>query len=108
VGSAIKNIIVPYMALTYHRDNYQVRFTRSDNKLVVSRGKKSNRFYIYGGKDESSYMLIQGITLGGVLFDEVALMTQSFVEEAVARCLTFPNRRYWFNCNPDSPEHWFF
>jgi PBSX family phage terminase large subunit len=108
VGSAIKNIIMPYLALSYARKKYKLNFTRSDNKMVVKRGGVINTFYVYGGKDESSYMLIQGITLGGVLLDEVALMTQSFVEEALARCLTFPNRRYWFNCNPDSPAHWFY
>lgn len=107
VGSAIKNIITPYMALTYSK-KYKINFTRSDNRMVVRYGNKTNTFYIYGGKDESSYMLIQGITLAGVLLDEVALMTQSFVEEALARCLTYKNRRYWFNCNPDTPMHWFY
>jgi PBSX family phage terminase large subunit len=95
------------MALSYSK-KYSIIFTRSDNKMIVRKGGAQNTFYVYGGKDESSYMLIQGITLAGVLLDEVALMTQSFVEEALARCLTFPNRRYWFNCNPDSPEHWFY
>ena len=28
-----------------------------------------NRFYLFGGKDESSASLIQGMTLSGVLFD---------------------------------------
>ena len=37
-------------------------------------------------QDESSYMLIQGVTLAGVLLDEVALMPRSFVEQALARC----------------------
>lgn len=108
VGSAIKNIINPYLSLAYHGNKYSISFTRSDNKMVVKQGNKTNTFYIYGGKDESSYMLIQGITLAGVLFDEVALMTRSFVEQALARCLSYPNRRYWFNCNPENPNHWFY
>ena len=108
VGSAIKNIVVPYMALSYAKKRYRLHFTRSDNKLVVSRGRRKNVFYIYGGKDESSYMLIQGITLAGVLFDEVALMTRSFVEQALARCLSHKDRRYFFNCNPGPPNHWFY
>ena len=107
VGSAIKNIVLPYMALSYAK-KYSISFLRNDNKLIVSQGGKANTFYVYGGKDESSYMLIQGITLAGVLFDEVALMTRSFVEQALARCLSFKNRRYWFNCNPDNPNHWFY
>ena len=52
-------------------------------------------------------MLIQGMTLAGVMFDEVALMPRSFVEQACARC-SVPNSKYWFNCNPSSPEHWFY
>lgn len=52
-------------------------------------------------------MLIQGMTLAGVLFDEVALMPRSFVEQALARC-SVEGSRFWFNCNPAGPEHWFF
>ena len=52
-------------------------------------------------------MLIQGRTLAGVLLDEVALMPRSFVEQAVARC-SVAGSKLWFNCNPDSPQHWFY
>lgn len=107
VGSAIKNIVTPYMALTYHKDKYGISFNRADNKMTVRQGNKTNVFYIYGGKDESSYMLIQGITLAGVLLDEVALMSRSFVEQALARC-SMDGARFWFNCNPDNPQHWFY
>ena len=54
--------------------------------MVVTIGNRSNTYYLFGGRDESSYTLIQGITLAGVLFDEVALMPRSFVEQAMARC----------------------
>ena len=64
------------------------------------------RFHLFGGKDESSAALIQGITLSGVLFDEVALMPRSFVEQALARC-SVEGSRFWFNCNPGHPAHWF-
>ena len=40
--------------------------------------------------------------------DEVALMPKSFVDQAVARTLSEPEARYWFNCNPESAEHWFY
>jgi PBSX family phage terminase large subunit len=75
--------------------------------LTVSRGRKINTFYIFGGKDESSYMLIQGVTLAGVLLDEVALMPESFVNQALARC-SVEGSKYWFNCNPEGPMHWFY
>ena len=51
---------------------------------------------------------MQGITLAGVLFDEVALQPESFVNQAIARTLSVGNAKLWFNCNPDSPEHWFY
>ena len=53
-------------------------------------------------------MLIQGITLAGVFFDEAALQPRSFVEQAIARTLTFSNAKLWFNCNPEGPDHWFY
>ena len=60
---------------------------RAENKLIISDGAgHSNTFFMFGGRDESSYMLIQGMTLAGVLFDEVALMPRSFVEQAMGRC----------------------
>lgn len=80
---------------------------RSENKLIISDGKRTNNYYLFGGKDESSYTLVQGITLAGVLFDEVALMPRSFVEQAMARC-SVTGSKFWFNCNPESPAHWFY
>lgn len=65
------------------------------------------RFYLFGGRDESSAALIQGMTLAGVLFDEAALMPRSFVEQAIARC-SVQGARLWFNCNPEHPGHWFY
>lgn len=56
--------------------------------MTVSKGGRTNEFYFFGGKDESSQDLIQGITLAGVFFDEVALMPQSFVNQATAVALS--------------------
>ena len=108
VQTAVKNIVAPLLAMSYFPNNgYSLKFNRSENKLTVEFQGRTNTFYIYGGKDESSYMLIQGITLAGVLLDEVALMVRSFVEQALARC-SVEGSRFWFNCNPDSPKHWFY
>lgn len=85
----------------------QITEKRSDGKLIVSNGERTNSFFLFGGKDESSYGLIQGITLAGVLLDEVALMPRSFVEQACARC-SVAGSKLWFNCNPGGPEHWFY
>lgn len=86
---------------------FTVTERRSENKLIISSGEATNTYYMFGGKDESSYALVQGMTLAGVLFDEVALMPRSFVEQAMARC-SVPGSKFWFNCNPESPGHWFY
>ncbi len=80
---------------------------RTENKLVMEFMGHRNEFYIFGGRDESSASLIQGMTLAGVLMDEVALMPRSFVEQACARC-SVTGSRLWFNCNPAGPNHWFY
>lgn len=79
----------------------------SRNVLQVRLGGRRNTFYLFGGKDESSAALIQGITLAGALLDEAALMPRSFVEQAAARC-SAAGSRLWFSCNPESPTHWFY
>ena len=107
VDSAVKNIIVPYLSLKYAKKKYRIQWRRSDKLLIVTKGNKRNVFEVFGGKDESSFMLIQGRTLAGVLMDEVALMPRSFVEQALARC-SVDGSKLWFNCNPDSPQHWFY
>ena len=106
VQTAVKNVVRPLIEMTYIKEQFDIRFSRSTNELVLSRGDKTNTFYIYGGKDESSYMLIQGITLAGVFLDEVALMPRSFVDQALARC-SVTGSKYWFNCNPEGQLHWF-
>ena len=80
---------------------------RSENLVTVRFRGHENQFYIFGGRDESSASLIQGITFAGILLDEVALMPQSFVEQACARC-SVAGSRLWFNCNPAGPSHWFY
>ena len=80
---------------------------RTENLVTVSFRGHRNQFYIFGGRDESSASLIQGITFAGILLDEVALMPRSFVEQACARC-SVAGSRLWFNCNPAGPSHWFY
>ena len=106
VDSCVKNIIIPYIGMTYVKEKYQIQWRRSDKILEVKKGKRVNVFEVFGGKDESSAALIQGRTLAGVLLDEVALMPRSFVEQALARC-SVNGAKYWFNCNPENPLHWF-
>lgn len=109
ISSTERNIILPLLNMPDITDYYSLQYIRGENKRIIVRsGSHTNTFFIFGGKDESSYTLVQGITLSGVLFDEVALMPKSFVDQAVARTLSEPEARYWFNCNPESAEHWFY
>ena len=107
VDSTVKNLIVPYIGLTYAKSKYRIQWKRTDKILVVSDGRHENIFEVFGGKDESSFALIQGRTLAGVLLDEVVLQPRSFVEQACARC-SVDGSKLWFNCNPASPQHWFY
>ena len=79
----------------------------ASNYLDISIESRQNRFYFFGGKDESSASLIQGMTLSGAFLDEVVLMPRSFVEQCLARC-SVSGSKFWFNCNPQNPHHWFF
>lgn len=105
IGSFRRNVLF-WLKLMLVSRGYRVTDQRADNLLVVQRGDVVNYFYIFGGKDERSQDLIQGITLAGCFFDEVALMPQSFVNQATGRC-SVDGSKYWFNCNPDGPFHWF-
>lgn len=83
----------------------KVRENMSKNYIDVTFGRHTDRFYLFGGKDEGSASLIQGVTLAGVLLDEAVLMPRSFLEQAVARC-SVAGSKIWINCNPDNPYHY--
>lgn len=105
IGSFRRNVLF-WLKLMLKSRGYRVKDHRADNLVVVSKGETTNYFYIFGGKDERSQDLIQGITLAGCFFDEVALMPESFVNQATGRC-SVDGSKFWFNCNPDGPYHWF-
>lgn len=105
IGSLRRNVINDLKRMLPGR-GYSVQDRRGDNLLVIRRGSVTNSFYLFGGKDESSQDLIQGITLAGVLMDEVVLMPESFVNQATGRC-SVKGSKFFFNCNPDSRMHYF-
>lgn len=108
-----RNVITPLKQMLRSR-GYEVVDVRTENQLIIAKqevidGKiveTVNYFYIFGGKDESSQDLIQGVTLAGLFCDEVALMPESFVSQATGRC-SVTGSKFWFSCNPDNPHHWF-
>ncbi len=106
ISSLRRNVITPLIPNLLSL-GFKCDYKISRNLLEIEKGNIKNRFYIFGGRDESSASLIQGMTLGGVLLDEVALMPRSFVEQALARC-SLEHSKFWFNCNPEHPFHWFY
>lgn len=105
VGSFRRNVLF-WLKLMLAGRGYTIEDKRSDNLCIISNGNIENYFYIFGGKDERSQDLIQGITLAGIFLDEVALMPESFVNQATGRC-SVEGSKLWFNCNPAHPSHWF-
>jgi PBSX family phage terminase large subunit len=105
IGSFRRNVLSFLKPMLIGR-GYAVDDNRSDNVVTVRRGLTVNYFYAFGGRDERSQDLIQGFTLAGAFFDEVALMPESFVNQATGR-LSVDGSKMWFNCNPAGPMHWF-
>lgn len=105
IGALRRNVIQPLKRILRGR-GIKFKDHRADNYLTITYRGHTNTFYLFGGKDERSQDLIQGITLAGMLFDEVALMPKSFVDQATARC-SVEGAKLWFNCNPEGPYHWF-
>ncbi len=104
---SLKRNLITTLLPALHEAGFRCEMKAAENRIDISCGKHCNRFFLFGGRDEGSSALIQGITLSGVLFDEVALMPRSFVEQALARC-SVEGSKFWFNCNPENPQHWFY
>lgn len=107
VGSFKRNVMFLLKTMLFLR-GYRIRKVSDlgDNVYAVSKGTVENYFYIFGGKDERSQDIVQGFTAAGFFFDEVVLMPESFVSQAIARC-SVEGSKLWFTCNPDGPFHWF-
>ncbi len=106
ITSLRRSVITPLLPII-SKMGFTVHEKKSANVIEIGRGNRTNRYYLFGGRDESSASLIQGMTLSGVLLDEVALMPRSFVEQTLARC-SVNGSKFWFNCNPENPRHWFY
>ena len=104
--ASLRRNVVTVMLPVLRELGFECEEKYSRNLVEITYKGVTNRFYLFGGKDEGSAALIQGMTLAGVLFDEVTLMPRSFVEQALARC-SVEGSKFWFNCNPEHPMHWF-
>lgn len=107
VGSAKRNVVDPYLLMAWPKQRgYRLKWSGYDNTLTVTKGSRANRFMVFGAKDRASFQLVQGFTAAGALIDEVALCDQECVNQCLARC-SVDGSRFWFNCNPGAPNHWF-
>jgi len=61
VGAVERNIVTPLLAITYLQQNFSIKYNRADHVILATRGGRKNRFYLFGGKDESSAALT-GVT----------------------------------------------
>ena len=107
VGTLKRNVWIQLKFLLAIRGYKVGKMTdSSENSYYIRKGSIINYFYLFGGRDEASQDSVQGFTAAGFLFDEVAIMPKSFVQQAIGRC-SEEGAKLWFNCNPDSPYHWF-
>lgn len=106
IGSVRRTVMteaLPWLA----ENGAKMKKLRGQRGFELTVGKRSNSFYYFGGNNEGSAALIQGMTLAGVLLDEAALMPQSFVEQACARC-SVEGAKLWLCCNPEGTSHWLY
>ena len=65
VTSLRRNIITPILPVL-RRLGFDCREKLSQHLVEIEYSGRRNRFYLFGGKDEGSAALIQGMTLGGL------------------------------------------
>lgn len=107
IGSMLRNVIDPMLGMAYMRRRYKMRYFPSKSVLVIERDGRRNQFFVFGADNKRSFEKIQGLTAAGCLVDEVALCDRQAVDMALSRC-SVEGSRYFFNCNPDNPNHWFY
>jgi len=101
MGALKRNVIKPLISMMAAL-KVPVKYHRStdDPHLIIG----TNTYYLFGGNNEASQDVIQGLTAAGSLLDEIALMPENFVEQVLARCSVDNSRHFW-NCNPENPRH---
>lgn len=107
ISALVRNIIDPLINMTYIKRRYKVKYLASKSVLIVERGNVRNQFFCFGADNTRSYEKIQGLTAAGCFVDEVALCDREAVNQSLARC-SVEGSKFWFNCNPASPMHWFY
>ena len=63
IDSLKRNVITPLQKWLEGVAKLKINLSKNYRDITVN--SQTNRYYMFGGKDESSYQLIQGITLAG-------------------------------------------
>jgi len=93
-----QNIVDPMMEIFGTK---YVKYSAGNHELWLF-GRKHN---IIGANDERAESKIRGITLVGVLGDELTLWAESFFKMMLSR-MSVPGSALIGTTNPDSPVHW--
>lgn len=102
MGALKRNVLNPLFQILIAK-GIPYKYIRSDDPRVEI---GSNVYYLFGGDNERSQDKVQGLTAAGAYLDEVVLMPRSFVDQVMGRC-SVDGAKYFFNCNPGHPKHWF-
>lgn len=106
IRTVLRNVIEPYMTMSYARKKYALDWNGGASCLTVKRGNVSNEFFVFGANNDRSYEPIQGMTAAGLFVDEAALCNEKAFNTALGR-LSVSGAKSFFNCNPSYPLHWF-
>ncbi|MFC5587566.1 PBSX family phage terminase large subunit [Sporosarcina soli] len=102
MGAVKRNILEPmFKILTAKNIDYHYHMS-GDPHVIIG----TNTFYLFGASNEASQDTLQGLTAAGAYLDEVALMPESFINQAIGRC-SEDGAKIFLNCNPEGPYHWF-
>ena len=76
------------------------KYNRSTGELHIG----DRKILCIGAADEKAESKIRGLTIAGMLADEISLYPQNFVMQSIARCSIAGAQLFW-STNPDSPMH---
>ena len=104
---ALRRNVINWLKRTLPGRGYAVRDHRGSEEphLEIQKGRRTNRFYLFGGNNESSQDVVQGFSGAGFYFDEFPLMPESFLNQAEGRC-SVDGSKLWYNGNPEGPNHY--
>lgn len=106
VKAVTRNVVNAILGTKWLRERYSMEYSSGNAVLTISKGSVTNKVYVFGANHARSYEPIQGMTAAGAFVDEAALCDEEAFKQALARC-SVPGARFFFNCNPAYPTHWF-